>query len=71
MTATATWTQFLEIVKAENNPQILYTIDKDGRPLRLHIRAWGSIVLNLQDAPTEAEFQEIFCYAKRIEILDA
>lgn len=71
MTATATWPQFLEIVKAENNPQILYTVDRDGRPLHVHIRAWGSIVLTLQEAPTEYEFREKFCYARRLESLDA
>lgn len=71
MTASATYDQFLEIVQAENNPQILYTVDKAGRPLCVHIRAWGSIALTLLEAPTEAEFKRVFCYARRVETLEA
>lgn len=69
MTATATWEQFCCIVLPENNPQIIFTV-KSGRPLHVHIRSWGSIVLTLLDAPTEAEFCQKFSYARKVESLE-
>lgn len=71
MIVSATYAQFLEIVLAENNPQILYSLDKAGRPERVHARAWGGMVLTLLEAPTEAEFKRVFCYARRVETLEA
>lgn len=71
MIVTATWTQFLDIVKAENNPQILYTVDKDGRPLNVHVRSWGGIIFTLLEAPFEVMCRETFSYARKVESLDA
>lgn len=74
MTAIATYQQFtelMEIVVAENNPQMLYTVDKDRRILNLHIRSWGSVVFMLQEAPTEKEFRDKFCYARKVESMES
>lgn len=69
ISATATYAQFMKIVIAENNPQILYAVDRAGKVSNVHVRSWGGIVLTLLEAPTEADFEDTYCYARKIESL--
>lgn len=71
MKATATYSQFEKIVLAENNPQMLYTVDRAGKVEHVHIRAWGNVILTLLEAPTADGFEKTYCYARRIESLEA
>lgn len=70
MKAVMTYFQFKCIVLPENNPQILYTVDKDDRPEHVHIRAWGSIVTTLLEPPSEEEFRNLYSYARKVESLE-